>query len=65
MAKAKAAQQDIGENEFELDGKKYRFVIHRFQVPGFEESTPMEAKTNEALLQYLVAEKSGVIEEVY
>lgn len=63
MAKAKTTTT-LGLNEFEVNGKLYKFVIFQFIVPGFEEGTALEAKTNPDLLAYLVAEKSGVIEEV-
>lgn len=64
MATKKTNAETLAVNEFKLDGKKYRFTITRFSVPGFDESTPLEAKTNKELLKYLLAEKSGVIEEI-
>lgn len=61
MAKA---EKKVGEYEFESGGKNYRFIIFKFYIPGFEESTAKEALLNKDALAYLVKEKSGVIEEV-
>jgi hypothetical protein len=64
MAKGTNNKADIGKDEFEHNGVKYRFIVFRFIIPGFDESTPIEAKTNPKALEYLVSVKSGLIEEV-
>jgi hypothetical protein len=54
--------EDISDS-FELDGNTYCFVIKKFHIPDFEESTAKEALTNPELLKYLVKIKSGVIKQ--
>lgn len=50
--------------KFTVDKVNYKFVVAKFNVPGFGELTAKEALTDEKVLAYLVKEKSGVIEEV-
>lgn len=49
---------------FEVGGKKYKFLIPVFNVPGFGETTAKEALVQKDVLEYLVKEQSSVIEEV-
>lgn len=53
--------------DFELDGKKYRFVIAKFRIPDINDGQPItaaEAKVTPEALQYLVSNGSKVIEEI-
>ncbi len=52
---------------FEVDGKKYRFIIAYFKVCNYNDNQPVtaeEALADKNLLAQLVQEGSGVIEEV-
>ena len=66
MAKAKKPKEGpaLPADCFEVDGKTYRFIIKKFQLPGFGVLTALEAMTEPEVLAYLVKEKSSVIEEV-
>lgn len=59
----------IPKENFEVDGKKYCFVVPRFHLPQNEKGESLSVTAKDALqdpeiLQGLVARKSGVIKEV-
>lgn len=60
-------QVPLSECDFELDGKKYKFVIPRFRIPDINDGQPitaLEAKVTPEALRYLVDNKSACIKEL-
>lgn len=43
-------------------GNEYKFIVHKFNVPGHGVLTAQEALENAEVLAFLISEKSGVIQ---
>lgn len=59
------AVENLMQDTFELNGKKFRVKTHKINIPGIGERTKLEICTDIEAQQWLVSRNSGSIEEIF